>query len=121
MPYKDRETRLACLRNSARTRRYGNWRQTYIDCDGMCVGTKEDGSTCGELDDLEFHEDFAKNGFVVVRLLCLRHHQQMHGTGITLNPRHYHSRLQEDIEREIQGCGSYEAWKSKYHLVDGRS
>ena len=119
--YKDHEVQLIYLRNQARTRRYGDWRQIYVSCDGMCGGLREDGSICGELEDLEFHDEFGKSGFKLVRLLCLRCHQKVHGKRITLNPRHYHSRLQEDVEREIKECGSYKAWKSKYHLVDGRS
>jgi len=118
MPYKDHEVHLAHLRDNARTRRYGNWRQIYVDCGGMCTGILEDGSVCGELEDLEFHEEFGKDGFKLTRLYCLQCHQKVHGESITLNPRHYRSRLQEDVQREIQECGSYEAWKSKYHLID---
>lgn len=125
MPFKGEDKRI-WQRNRNREKRYGkNWRQIYVDCNGMCQGkdSEFDGVVyCGEIDNLEFHEIHDGEGRVVkVILLCTRHHDLApeHKDGVTIShlSRHYPSMMQEDIQREIQECGGMDAWKSKYHLA----
>ena len=81
MPYKDLARRRLSSRGATRTGRHGNWRQTYVDCMGVCVARTGDGSVCGETRALELHELFGENGrgstspkFQIRILLCNRHH-----------------------------------------------
>ena len=107
-------------RKWARTRRYGNWRQIFLSADGMCQGKLEDGGTCGETTNLEFHEEYDGCMVKSVTLLCPIHHQLRHielGDTVTINPRAHRSCLQEDVQEEMEQCGGLEGWIRKYELV----
>lgn len=127
--YKDPEMRRMVHRGNIRTFRHGNWRQTYIDCMGVCVAKVNGGRVCGEVEHLEFHECFGENGqrndpkFQVRVLICPFHH--------SLVDDHYHqssfistqpnpSRLAEDVDTEMRLVGGYDGWIKKYKLDDSR-
>jgi len=127
--YKDPELRRMSHRCSVRKHRHGNWRQTYIDCAGICVARVNGGEVCGAVRGLELHEQFGENGqrndprFQVRMLLCNFHHAMVDD--------HYHqssfisdqpnpSLLAEDVSKEIELAGSYKDWLEKYKLDDSR-
>lgn len=126
------EAKKIWQRNYLRTRAYGNWRQIYVGCNGVCQGIvpidgnclAQDLVICGETENLEFHEIWDENGRrKEIRLLCIRCHdnaaEHRSNVTITCKSRHYPSKLQEDVDREIRECGSLEAWMGKYSIVDG--
>lgn len=107
-----------------RAERHGNWRQVYLDCMGMCQYPVEEGVVCGELDSLEFHEQFgeSKKGELKLQqrvLLCNYHHWSIHGEK-WCNKRHYPSMLQTDVQVEIKLCGSLANWIEHYNLIERR-
>lgn len=114
MPYANNLFNQLKKRNYHRTRRHGNWRQTWIDCGGMCVWKECSGEVCGEVMGLEFHEAFGEDhkgdGRMQQRiLLCRRHHDMAHPQ-LSVNTTRPYSRLNEDVQAEILLCGSYERW-----------
>jgi len=113
MAFKDYEMELRYNRCRNRTIRYGNWRQIYVNCNGVCV-------ECGDTEELEFHEKCKGCESRDIVLLCPRCHQKAreHRGYVTINPRHYASRLQEDVAWEIADCGSRKAWMEKYNLTE---
>lgn len=119
MPYKDREAQRAFWRRTYRRRRHGNWRQVYVDCDGMCQ-FPVNGGVCGAVDDLEFHEQFGENGDGRMQqriLYCNSHHDEVHND-VTINERHYPTMLQADVGAEIEDAGGYRAWLDKFGLKE---
>ncbi len=117
------------LRMNGRTYDHGKgWRQVFVDCGGMCVGRLEDGMTCCESDGLEFHEPFGEDlhgwgKFQARVLMCPSCHDREPGTQCVGNPedsrRHINtSMLAEDIDREVEQSGSWDAWIKKFNLVD---
>ena len=127
--YKDPELRRMSHRGHMRKMRHGNWRQTYIDCMGICVAKVNGGEVCGEINHLELHECFGENGhrndpkFQVRVLLCSQHH--------SLVDDHYHqasfiseqpnpSRLPEDVATEMRLAGGFDGWVKKHKLDDSR-
>ncbi len=107
-----------------RDERHGNWRQVFLDCMGMCQFPVDEGVVCGELEGLEFHEQFGevKNGeakFQQRVLLCNYHHFSVHGDK-WVNKRHYPSKLQTDVQIEILLCGSLQDWIEQYKLIERR-
>ncbi len=132
MPYKDIERRKLTGRGSVRTRRHGGWRQTYIDCAGMCIA-RVNGSEfpCGAVDGLELHEVWGENGvshknvkFQQRILLCNMHHSLLedrcHHTEFILW-QYRSSRLADDIALEIGFEGGYLRWIEKWRLDDNRT
>jgi len=127
--YKDPEKRRLVHRGNMRTSRHGNWRQTYIDCMGVCVAKINGGEICGETEHLELHECFGENGhrndpkFQIRVLVCGPHHaliddhyHQSSFIAVQPNP----SYLSGDVCREIQLVGGYSAWLARYKLDDSR-
>jgi len=107
-----------------RAKRHGNWRQVYLDCLGMCQFPIEEGVICGELEGLEFHEQFGEEKGEEVKLqlrvlLCNYHHWSVHGEK-WVNKRHYPSMLQTDVNIEIKLCGSLADWVEHYGLIERR-
>jgi len=101
MPLKGR-----AKRNYNRTWRYGNWRQIYHDCLGMC-------QECGAVDCLEIHE--ITDGISVIWwiLLCVDCHSKLEHQGPN---RRYLSKLSEDISEEILEYGGLENWKKAFRI-----
>ena len=131
MPYKSLELRRLVSRGAVRTSRHGKWRQTYIDCLGMCVA-RVNGSEypCSTVDELEFHEMFGENGhrndpkFQQRILLCNFHHSLIEDRGhqATFQDMQYHiSCLTADVDREIELAGGYQKWVEKWGLDDSRA
>lgn len=129
--YKNHERRRLVTRGSVRTMRHGNWRQTYIDCSGMCVArVNGDDAPCGVVDSLELHEMWGENGdpakgkFQQRVLLCNLHHSLLedrcHQAEFMLW-QYRPSRLQEDIQLEIMLASGYDGWIKKWNLDDGRA
>lgn len=127
--YKDPERRRLVHRGNIRTSRHGNWRQTYIDCMGICVAKVNGDEVCGEVGHLELHECFGENGqrndpkFQVRVLLCSFHHSLVddhyhQSSFISLQPNP--SLLAEDITQEIGVAGGYQGWLVKHKLDDSR-
>jgi len=124
MPYKNPERRAFVQRCDWRTRHHGNWRQIFIDCGGVCTYLDEDGNVCGAVEDLELHEIFGENHgrddpkFQIRVLRCPYHH--------SLEPQHNpksfwgqrFSLLCQDVQKDIEYCGSYDNWIRKYDLID---
>lgn len=105
-----------------RDERHGNWRQVFLDCEGMCQYPVEEGVPCGELETLEFHEQFgeAKEEELKLQqrvLLCNYHHWSVHGEK-WVNPRHFPSMLQADVSAEVLLCGSRVNWIEHYNLEE---
>ena len=105
-----------------RDKRHGNWRQVYLDCQGMCQFQVADGIPCGELEGLEFHEIFGevKGGelkFQQRMLVCNYHHWSIHGQK-WVNVRRFPSMLQADVQLEMLLVGSLADWIEKYNLVE---
>ncbi len=128
MTYKDRERKALTARGRKRTYRHGNWRQTYIDCGGMCVA-QVNGQPCGRTEQLELHDQWGENHdpeqgkFQKRFLICNRHHahidDRVHNTSL-IERQYRPSRLQEDVQLEIAIAGDYSKWVEKYHLDDTR-
>lgn len=121
---KDRDLMRFVYRIERRNREYGNWRQTYIDCLGMCQFPLGDGVICGDTEDLEFHEIYLDGcvgkGYVTqVVLLCNYHHWSIHGEK-WVNKRGYPSMLQYDIALEMAISGGYQNWLEKFNLKERR-
>lgn len=120
MPYTNQGTQTHANRCSMRKTRHGDWRQTYIDCDGMCQGMLEDGTVCGEQDTLEFHEQFGEDrkgeGKMQLRILLCNLCHSLQPLHHCVNPRRYPSMLQSDVAYEIAREGSVEAWMKRYNL-----
>lgn len=113
-------------RTTQRTWRHGNWRQTYVDCGGICQG-RIDGGICGNTELLELHEHFGecKNGSENEQaklqqrvLLCFTCHKDYHEGYAHLNERRYVSKIHEDVAFEIAVAGGYQEWIRKYGLID---
>lgn len=105
-----------------REQRHGNWRQVYVDCMGMCQYPIESLGICGELDGLEFHEQFGEDKkregkFPKRVLLCNYHHWSVHGEK-WVNKRFYPSMLQIDVRIEMLLAGGYREWLTKYNLIE---
>ena len=131
MPYKSLERRRLSHRGSVRTYRHGNWRQTYVDCLGMCTARiNGDEMPCGAVDFLELHEIFGENDrrndpkFQQRILLCNLHHALVedrgHQTEFILD-QYKPSRLSEDVSLEIILEGGYQKWVGKWKLDDSCS
>jgi len=130
LPYKNLERRRLSDRGSVRTHRHGNWRQTYIDCFGMCIAqVNGSGFPCGATESLELHEEWGESKdsvsgkFQRRMLLCNFHHSlvddRCHQSSFVLwQPKP--SRLQEDVTLEIMLAGSVKAWAEKWGLDMGR-
>lgn len=121
---KGRDLKQYNDRIGKRTQRHPEWRQTYIDCTGMCQFPIEEGIICAELEGLEFHEVYIlddKNNLIRIYevLLCNYHHWSIHGAK-WVNERHYPSMLQFDIQLEIETYGSYQNWLKEFNLIDRR-
>lgn len=105
-----------------RDKRHGNWRQVFLDCQGMCQYPIAESKICGELETLEFHEQFgeAKGEELKLQqrvLLCNYHHWSVHGEK-WVNPRHRLSMLQADVGAEVLLCGSLANWVEHYDLIE---
>lgn len=115
-------------RRHTRKFRHGNWRQTFIDCGGMCVARHDkDSLPCGERDFLEFHETWGENHdkdktkFTKRILLCNYHHSLIDGHNKELIKFQFKlSMLQQDINQEIESSGGYRGWVKRFQLDDSR-
>lgn len=118
-------------RGATRSLRHGNWRQTYVDCCGMCIA-RVNGSVlpCGETDTLELHEIFGENRdslvyrFQMRVILCNHHHalveDKAHQFSFIAN-RHRRSILSDDVDLEIFRAGGVKQWAEKWNLDLSRS
>jgi hypothetical protein len=113
---KDIDLMRFIKRIEKRTARYSNWRQIYYDCNGMCQYPVNSDYVCGEMDGLEYHEMYEGDIVIKIALLCNYHHNSVHN-GI-VNPRHYKSMLQTDIDIEVKLAGGVDNWKNKYNIVE---
>jgi len=131
LPYANHERQKLATRGAVRTNRHGNWRQTYVDCQGMCIAmVNGDAEPCGSVDGLELHDIFGENGhrndpkFQQRILLCNFHHAMLedrgHQASLILD-QYKPSRLAEDVELEIFVEGGYQKWVAKWGLDDSRS
>ncbi len=131
VPYNNPALRSLMSRSSMRKVRHGNWRQTYIDCMGMCIArVNGDDLPCGAVDHLELHEMWGENGdpakgkFQQRILLCNVHHSLLedkcHQTEFILW-QHNPSRLAVDVALEMLLVGGYQKWVEKWKLDDGRA
>ena len=129
--YKNLYRRALVRRGATRKARHGNWRQTYIDCMGMCIArVNGDDIPCGATEGLELHEEWGENGdksrgkFQHRMLLCNLHHSlledRVHQAEFMLN-QYRPSQLQEDASLEIMLAGGYVKWVEKYGLDDSRA
>ena len=115
MPYKDKANQVRAQRFYIREKRHPNWRQTYINANGMCVN-------CSEVEGLEFHEPFGEDhngdGKMQVRsLLCNSCHYDEHiHEGYSVNRRPYPSMLQEDVAWEMAKYGGVDNWEKAFGL-----
>ena len=104
-------------RIASRNHKHGkNWRQTFVDCGGMCL-------TCWAVDTLEFHEPFGEDkygwGMLQARiLLCHDCHNEEHdeifGGDRSIKPSH----LARDINIELILEGGYDDWIKNHKLID---
>lgn len=122
MPYANEDVAKLCRRNYNRTVRHGNWRQIYVDCQGMCQYSENGNDICGETRSLEFHEIFGEDkkqeGKMQQRiLLCEYHHSLFEGHDLVKN-RYYPSMLSEDVSLEVLLCGGWKKWLEKYNLIE---
>lgn len=102
-------------RMAQRTFRHGNWRQTYVDCGGLCL-------ICFTTDNLEFHEPFGedKNGWGILQariLLCNLCHDKEH-YGVRERRYVFASQLQVDVNIEVLLEGGYDNWIKNHGLMD---
>lgn len=86
----------------------------------MCFRIKEDGLPCGEVEDLEFHEQFGESKGTEIKiqqrtLRCIVCHSEEHGRSFP-EFRKYPSRLQEDVSIEIIMFGGLYKWMEKFDL-----
>ena len=103
-------------RIAKRNERYPEWRQVFLDCYGMCQYPIDD-HVCGDTDTLEFHESYDSNDKIYqIVLVCNYHHYSIH-QGI-VNPRHYKSKLQLDVDIEMKLAGGLVKWIIKYNLIE---
>ena len=131
MPYANIERSKLVRRGATRTTRHGNWRQTYIDCFGVCVA-RVNGSEipCCSTEFLELHEEWGegKDGsqdkFQHRMLLCNMHHSLVedgtHQAALIVD-QYKPSRLSEDVSLEMLMAGGYHNWIKKHNLDDSRS
>lgn len=128
-PYKSKDRWNLCQRGVTRRRRHGDWRQIVIDCGGMCVWRDPDGTLCGRIEHLEFHEVFGEddNGSNSLQgkmqeriLLCPKHHALSHPQRMSTEFNLKKSRVMGDIDEEILNCGGYDQWLEKYKLDNTR-
>ncbi|MBA7625499.1 hypothetical protein ES703_32929 [subsurface metagenome] len=127
MPYKNKERQALASRGCKRTYRHGPWRQTYVDCNGMCQ-YPVNGGICGNLEFLEFHEPFGEiNGqdmkFQQRVLLCPDHHAELEGENVRemVKNQWQGSMLQNDVAMEILLCGGYQQWLDRYNLLTSKN
>lgn len=120
--YRDPARQALAVRGYKRTCRHGNWRQTYIDCKGMCQ-YPVNSSICGATENLEFHEPFgeihgAKIKFQQRVLLCTDHHSELEGVQVQemIISKMRPSMLSSDVALEIYLAGSYRLWLDRYKL-----
>jgi hypothetical protein len=128
VPRQRTDKRRLSSRGSVRTRRHGNWRQTYIDCGGVCTARIGE-RVCGSVDALELHEIFGENGhrndpkFQIRILLCNKHHalveDRTHNANL-ISACYRKSQLSQDVSMEIMLAGGYDKWVAKWKLDDSR-
>lgn len=100
-----------------RTFRHGNWRQTFVDCGGMCIKCYNYNSGS-----LELHEPFGEDhfgwGMMQSRiLLCAVCHNEEHMGGFQdVNTKA--SQLAIDVDIEIELYGGYDNWIKRFGLID---
>lgn len=110
------EKRKFQKRLSMRTLRHGNWRQTFVDCGGMCLN-------CYNVISLELHEPWGENktGWAMFQfriLLCHDCHNDVHD-GLFHGERYIRvSLLAEDVNIEILMEGGYDNWIKNHGLMD---
>ena len=114
------ERRKFQSRMAKRAFRHGkNWRQTFVDCGGMCLN-------CRAVDTLEFHEPFGEDKFGWGKfqsriLLCNNCHTEEHygeiGGDSNTNVGKP-STLSEDVSIEIIMEGRYNNWIKNHGLID---
>ena len=131
MPYKNAERASLVHRGATRTFRHGNWRQTYIDCGGMCIArVNSDELPCGAVDSLELHEIWGENGNLTMGkfqqrvLLCNLHHSLLEDRGhqaAFILWQYRPSRLSDDVYLEILLSGGYQKWLAKWRLDDSQA
>lgn len=124
MGYKNKLHQRLSQRGTKRNTRHGDWRQTYINCAGMCVASV-DGWPCGEVENLELHEAWGENGnknqtkFQQRLLLCNYHHARIDDNVHQKNfieGQNNPSKLQDDVQLEIFFAGGLRVWYRKYRL-----
>ncbi len=120
MPYKNSADRNWWNRCYNRSRRYPAWRQAFTDCGGMCIWPSN-GSICGQLEGLEFHEHFGEDhkgdGRMQQRItLCPPHHFEAHAGFYNVESNPNRSYVADDVAREMEKCGSQEAWAEHFHV-----
>lgn len=127
MPYKNKERRALANRGYKRTYRHKDWRQVYVDCNGMCQ-FPVNGGVCGATEFLEYHEPFGEiNGqevkFQQRVLLCPDHHAELEGEQVQdmIRNRWQGSMLQQDVALEILLFGGYQQWLDRYGLLASRN
>jgi len=107
-------------RMAKRAFRHGkNWRQTFVDCGGMCIRCyNHKGSS------LEFHEPFGEDnigwGIMQARVLfCNTCHSEEHGRQFFDGDGYVQpSQLATDVDIEIQMEGGYDNWIKNHGLID---
>ena len=125
MPYKNKDRQSLFTRGTTRTSKHDNWRQTYIDCAGMCVGQRIPGVPCGETEGLELHEEWGEGlgKFQRRMLLCNDCHalveDRVHQFEL-IKAQYQPSVLQRDVQLEVLLAGSYLKWVKKHKLDDSR-
>lgn len=112
MPMKDYDVHKLLRRSSDRTRRYGNWRQIYLDCGGCCCAIQKDGNICGSLFQLQFHH-VTPTKIVLVCSLC---HDKLTDPYTCRPSYNNNGMLTDDINREMERCGGYDEWIANYML-----
>lgn len=124
MPFKDKNRQALASRGNMRTYRHGNWRQTFVDCNGMCQ-YPVNGAVCGAIENLEFHEPFGEIHGAIIKfqqrvLLCVEHHRELEGVPAQelFTENRKPSRLFADVNLEIYLVGSYQGWLDKYSLKE---
>lgn len=125
MPHKDKERHNQYNRILIRTKRHPSWRQVFLDCGGMCVFRDKGGARCGSTEALEFHEIWYEakgdeSKFSQRVLVCNFHHFVEHvkdGYVGKVNPRPHQSKLQADVQYEMDLCGGREGWIEHFGLI----
>ena len=127
MPYRVKEQHYLVTRGNRRTQRHGNWRQTYIDCGGMCIAEIGDkAEPCGAVDFLELHEIWGENHdpdrtgkFQHRVLLCNTHHAMIEDKChqyTFIKGQYQQSVLSTDVDLEILLAGNTDKWAERYKL-----